>query len=761
MDSAPNPPYGLYEPLLRDPATIRLLTLLGGAFSDPLQCRLDNVPFEPDPGFEALSYSWGDPTVTRPIQVNGRVLHVTSNLEAALKHLRYTDEDRTLWVDAVCINQADVVERSHQVSIMGQIYGKAKQVLVWLGEELDIPKNTLRPFSFLRRNPQINQLKAEVQQYLPNGSGDLGLDDLYLDEDSRDAGKAEPVPQGDALLLAFTVLYMLSQDMHIQALVQEGTRAENSFRSTVLSTLLSIFSQAWWNRMWVVQEVVLARSVIVIYGHIIAPWEMFARAGLGIERHRNSCCFERRTQIQESSDILTRISNNILEIEQSQLLRRGDDEVADFFHKYSTDGVAPRAGIIRNGRTKLGAYIWHTRHRDALDPRDKIYGVLGLVPDWLDTTPIIPDYSVSSYHVFRDAVLKLIHGQRNFDILVETQSNWAMDPDLHAFIKSSHGSPIKKRLQEMVAHSRVYGPYLPSWVPDFTVPAPYHQADRQAKLLLVNVMSIKEVSIELHDSFVLATKSLAIDVIIDIGPILFVPPGHDSEAKGTLTETLSSRHVLKDWSSAAKTFKYFMPDVYPLGGGSFEYAFMRTVCAGVKWRRHPHGNRRPLFILEMGMGDGFYNELEEEDFAAFKMWEDWVLNHQELSLHEFCELKGVSDGSIRGLNKAIISACLGRRFFVTPKGYMGMGPPGMRRGDIVHVPLGSRTPFVLRRAGEALLSDKGLQRCHTLVGDCYVQGIMRGEIQEAYTRAQKALEAGETVDRSEICRFDLTTVFLQ
>jgi hypothetical protein len=96
-----------------------------------------------------------------------------------------------------------------------------------------------------------------------------------------------------------------------------------------------------------------------------------------------------------------------LEIKQSQLLRRGDDEVADFFHKYSTDGVAPRGGMIRKGTTKLGVYIWHTRHREALDLRDKIYGMLGLVPDWIDTTPITPDYSVSSYHVFRDAFLKL------------------------------------------------------------------------------------------------------------------------------------------------------------------------------------------------------------------------------------------------------------------------------------------------------------------------------------------------------------------
>jgi hypothetical protein len=338
------------------------------------------------------------------------------------------------------------------------------------------------------------------------------------------------------------------------------------------------------------------------------------------------------------------------------------DQVADFFHKYSTNGVAPKGGLLREGKTKLTTYIWHTHNRDASDPRDKIYGALGLVPDWLDTEPIIPDYSVSSYHVFRDAVLKLIRGQRNFDILVEARSNWGTHLDLHAFIES-HDSPIAKTLQQMVVRSCVYGSYLPSWVPDFTAPASYHQAYRQAKLLLINAMPMDHVNVELHDNFVLSTMSFAIDVVIDAGPILFVPPGHDSEATGTLTETLSFRHVFKDWLSAAKTLKYFMPDVYPPGGGSFEHAFMRTVCADVKWHRHPHGSRRPILILELGLGDGFFTGLEEEDFALFTMWEYGVLNHHNLSAHEFCRLKGVNDESIHGLNKAIISACLGRRFF--------------------------------------------------------------------------------------------------
>ena len=109
----------------------------------------------------------------------------------------------------------------------------------------------------------------------------------------------------------------------------------------------------------------------------------------------------------------------------------------------------------------------------------------------------------------------------------------------------------------------------------------------------------------------------------------------DRQAKGVLTETLSSANVFKDWSSMAKTLKCFMPDAYSLGGGSFDEAFMHTICGGVKWFRHPHGDRRPVFILEMGMGDGAYNGLEDGDFDIFRSWEDWVLNNQHMSLRQY------------------------------------------------------------------------------------------------------------------------------
>jgi hypothetical protein len=70
------------------------------------------------------------PTSYINIRKNGRIYSkkVQPDLLAALKALRHPQEDRYLWIDAICINQADIGERNHQVEMMSTIYGQAKRV---------------------------------------------------------------------------------------------------------------------------------------------------------------------------------------------------------------------------------------------------------------------------------------------------------------------------------------------------------------------------------------------------------------------------------------------------------------------------------------------------------------------------------------------------------------------------------------------------------------------------------------------------------
>lgn len=72
-----------------------------------------------------------------PIHIDEYVLYITVNLHAALVRLRDHSLERYIWVDAVCINQADEEEKRYQIQSMARIYGQANRVIVWLGEEED------------------------------------------------------------------------------------------------------------------------------------------------------------------------------------------------------------------------------------------------------------------------------------------------------------------------------------------------------------------------------------------------------------------------------------------------------------------------------------------------------------------------------------------------------------------------------------------------------------------------------------------------
>lgn len=94
-------------------------------------------PFRtPSQPYEALSYVWGDPTVTETIRLDGDfVLQLTSSIADALRRVRRPSVTRAVWADQICVNQKDKAERSQQVKLMGSMYRSTKRVLVWLGRD--------------------------------------------------------------------------------------------------------------------------------------------------------------------------------------------------------------------------------------------------------------------------------------------------------------------------------------------------------------------------------------------------------------------------------------------------------------------------------------------------------------------------------------------------------------------------------------------------------------------------------------------------
>jgi hypothetical protein len=126
-----------YHPI-NNPSGIRFIVLHPGHFDALIEVNIIHTTLLQGLPFEALSYTWGDHTTLRTIAIRSRkrcFLHVTENLESALRHLRHSNKKRLLWIDALCINQGDRQERSSQVMKMGQIYSQARNVCIWLGED--------------------------------------------------------------------------------------------------------------------------------------------------------------------------------------------------------------------------------------------------------------------------------------------------------------------------------------------------------------------------------------------------------------------------------------------------------------------------------------------------------------------------------------------------------------------------------------------------------------------------------------------------
>jgi hypothetical protein len=231
----------IYRPI-DGPDTIRLLRLLKGVRhydDDPIRCELFEAPLPEDDDdeayYDALSYTWGDAAQTSNIVIDGRPATVTANLYQALRHLRLTDEDRILWVDAICINQGDHSERMHQVGKMGNIYKKAREVIIWLGTTTS----------------EIELLFDAV---------------LFLDKQMLKTPKPRV---GDPTYLET----WMGAAWQILAEMKQRNAEFHDMRARGLKDLLS---REWWSRIWVVQEAANASRARIHCSWRSVPTRTFA-----------------------------------------------------------------------------------------------------------------------------------------------------------------------------------------------------------------------------------------------------------------------------------------------------------------------------------------------------------------------------------------------------------------------------------------------------------------------------------------------------
>ncbi|KAI0547979.1 heterokaryon incompatibility protein-domain-containing protein [Xylaria curta] len=127
----------LYQVLTPARHEIRLLEVLPGRPDSRVTARLFHISLDDEPHFDALSYMWGAPWPTYDIKViyspeRSMRYPIGYNLRRALDDLRLPDRPRVLWVDAICINQADHAEREQHVRLMRRIFSAAQRVCAWI-----------------------------------------------------------------------------------------------------------------------------------------------------------------------------------------------------------------------------------------------------------------------------------------------------------------------------------------------------------------------------------------------------------------------------------------------------------------------------------------------------------------------------------------------------------------------------------------------------------------------------------------------------
>ncbi|KAF7505917.1 hypothetical protein GJ744_012452 [Endocarpon pusillum] len=359
-----------------------------------LRCKLRTVDFDaPDrPPYTALSYSWSnssttelppdsdlDPLLTNVIVCDDGLLRVTENAHAAISEMRWRGSAGLYWIDGVCIDQGNPAEKSEQVAFMGEIYKEADRVIVWLGPDEEDDRKAFEVIEDLRGGHATN-IRRLIYAYMQKNR--------FQDPD-----------QYFQLSLAAAVI-------------------------PIYSSLLAFFARSWFQRLWIIQEAVLAKSLWFICGGLHFDWEKLHRA----------------TELQGTLSIMQQIAPG----ETTTRGLFGLSLVRKIFELRTTDVAARSLSSAANQEQRLGATLAYLmpafQNANTTDSRDRIYGPLALACQLTGfaNTLLVPDYTQTVEHVFVTAAEYLLIQAPSLEIL--------------SLVDAADASRL---------------PALPSWVPDF------------------------------------------------------------------------------------------------------------------------------------------------------------------------------------------------------------------------------------------------------------------------------------------------------
>ncbi|KAM7197471.1 Heterokaryon incompatibility protein (HET) domain containing protein [Naviculisporaceae sp. PSN 640] len=649
------------------PRFIRLLRVEAGLFEDTVHCSLEWYDLDKSPKYKAISYAWGSSKLEDTIILNGKKQAVTKSAFSVLMAVRSEWRSRLFWIDALCIDQTDQEDKAQQIPLMRDIYYKAHKVIVWLGPA-------------------------------PGSDGSLALGAIHK------------------LWTIITIHNEFGNPLEI-----------TDMPAPVWGLIRQMLLAPWFQRTWIVQEVVLARGsgshTMIRYGDGSLDWETLSWFIRNIRNYPPVLNKLVRPVPNPGSHILSPIINSAHD--PIMTIIRNLEAMQDF----STISIRGAWGIslmyymTRMFRTEC---TFHTT-----ESKDRVYSVLGL-PDnsTMSSAVSTVDYKgQTDEELFTKVAIHTLHDER-------IKPPCRIDFLAHAGVSLSSLSPITHQ--------------YPSWVPNwnitstlgFNVPRPFLGLDGFRELIqghmdfyfcraIADMKCYGDINwglepygpfhreqmdllgnrlIKTRKAFYKAGIPASLinkdNAVMEAEPKFEViyPPISPAGGSAGLPK-LKIKGVLADWRPLSLRYGTYY------SGPDLPFAFTRTIIGDL--------SRREVDLKhELGVPVRPALESVVHEVAAY-----------EMLVRGYLGLEGMIE-----INKQVSDTCGNRVFGVTVGGKMGLFPIGTQADDVVVVFWGSMVPFVLRKVTST--SGYNNSGSYQLVGACYVHGIMDGEELEGLERGE-------------------------
>ncbi|KAF6819012.1 ankyrin and het domain protein [Colletotrichum plurivorum] len=666
------------EPIGKE--TLRLVRILDckKTGTERISLLLEEHPLVDLPRYHALSYTWGPPIADEEpsvqpglmtVSLNGCDFDVFPNLHDALQWIRSRGSVDLYWIDAICINQADTIERGIQVGIMDHIYKLASRVDIWLGSVAE------------EHHP------TEVSRLIQTMADNTLADHEYASEAT--------LFDGDALRK-----YGL-----------EGVP------EPIWDAFIAFFDRKWFNRVWVVQEIALSKDAVVLWGDDIIPWNTVA---LCSDFLYDSRLYEQLSEMLYDNNPTVKgvhigsNSSGIVAIQRCRhdALTGWDGMTLDHIVGSATDVDNICSSREQSAGALLFLMLRLTTGVEASDPRDQVFGLMGILNLLLDLsgrprTELEPDYRecATPSGVFTDTAMFILEETKNLTLLtgvpddavkkIENIPSWVPDfsssgPAAFLAMRWPAGEPYFDACRSEPAHIRI--------VDDSVL---------HVKAFCIGAVSLLgEVYSELA---VNGSFTQWADFLLQCDPVY--------EPTGQCRVEAFWRTLIADRDGSSHPAPF-----------SLQNAFHHWIADHIVWEVHCATKKGAdatdaltRFASVQALADTDVNQTVPDCQAIERYLEQ---------LKEF-ETQEQVDGLFEGFRhhcQAYVNLAFEtlweRRPFLSDAGYLGLGCQSLKLGDTIWVVAGCPSPLVMRKLQGSSDSDAVHYR---LVGEAYMHGLMHGE----------------------------------